>query len=67
MKKTIALSLVLAASMSLAACSKKADDAAANAADTMAAEAVEGAENAADAATDAAKGAVDAAADAAKK
>ena len=50
MKKTIALSLVLAASMSLAACSTKADDAAANAADTMAAEAVEGAENAAAAA-----------------
>ena len=59
MKKTIALTLVLAASMSLAACSKK-DDAAADAG-AMAAG------NSVDAAANAAKSAVDAAADAAKK
>ena len=50
MKVAIALTLVLASSISLAACSQKADDRA-DAANTMAAEAVDGAESAVDAAT----------------
>ena len=60
MKKSIVLSFVLAASMGLAACGQKAEEAA-NAADATATEAVEGAENAADAAMDAAGNATDAA------
>jgi hypothetical protein len=61
MKKSVVLSFVLAASMGLAACGQKAEEAA-NATDAMATEAVEGAENAADAAMDAAGNATDAAA-----
>ena len=45
MKKIATLSLVLAASLTLAACSQKAADESANAADAMATEAVAGAES----------------------
>lgn len=54
MKKSIVLSLVLATSMGLAACGEKPAEEAANAADAMATEVVDGAENAADASMNAA-------------
>ena len=63
MKKTIVLSLILAASMGLAACNKAADTAA-NASENVTTEAVEGAENAAGEAMNAGAEAMNAGADA---